>query len=79
MAQKSSSYGLLVNTFIPVTSTTEPIAIMMPSYHATQALTAIFREDLTNSLVFTGFAFTTIASILIIVLGIYLFKKFGNK
>jgi hypothetical protein len=44
-----------------------------------KALTTIFNGDLTNSLVFTGFAFTTITSILIIILGNYLFKKFGNK
>ena len=70
---------MFLGTFMPVTSTTEPIAMLMPSYHATQALTAIFNGDLTNSLVLIGFSFTTIASILIIVLGILLFKKFGNK
>lgn len=70
---------MFLGTFIPVTSTTEPIALMMPSYHTTQALTAIFNGDFTNPLVLSGFTFTTIASILIIVLGIFLFKKFGNK
>lgn len=70
---------MFLGTFLPVTSTTEPIAMLMPSYHATQALTAIFNGDLTSSVVFIGFLFTAVASFGIIILGIFLFKKFGNK
>ena len=70
---------MFFGTFMPITSTTKPIASLMPSYHATQALSAIFSGDLTNPQVITGFTFTAIASIIIIILGIFLFKKFGNK
>ncbi|TFG24653.1 MAG: ABC transporter permease [Promethearchaeota archaeon] len=70
---------MFLGTFIPVTSTTEPFALLMPSYHAVQVLTAIFRGDLTSSAVFVGFFYTTIVSMGIIILGLYLFKKFGNK
>ena len=70
---------MFLGTFIPVTATTKPIAMFMPSYHATQALSAIFSGDLTNSWVITGFIFITIVSLLIITIGVFLFKKFGNK
>ena len=70
---------MFLGTFIPVTATTKPIAMFMPSYHATQALSAIFIGDLTNSWVITGFTFITIVSLLIITIGVFLFKKFGNK
>lgn len=70
---------MFLGTFLPVTSTTEPIAMFMPSYHATQALSEIFNGNLTSSVVLVGFLFTAVASFGIIILGIYLFKKFGNK
>lgn len=70
---------MFLGSFIPVTDTTRPIAIFMPSYHATEALKAIFSGDLTNSLVIIGFVFTIIVSLVIITIGIFLFKKLGNK
>jgi len=70
---------MFLGTFIPVTTTTKPIAMFMPSYYATQALSAIFSGDLTNSWVITGFTFITIVSLIIITIGVFLFKKFGNK
>lgn len=70
---------MFLGTFIPVTATTEPIAMFMPSYYATKALSAIFSGDLANSWVTTGFAFITIVSLLIITIGVFLFKKYGNK
>lgn len=70
---------MFLGTFIPVTATTEPIAMFMPSYYATKALSAIFSGDLANSWVITGFAFITIVSLLIITIGVFLFKKYGNK
>jgi ABC-2 type transport system permease protein len=70
---------MFLGTFIPVTATTEPIAMFMPSYYATKALSAIFSGDLANSWVTTGFAFITIVSLIIITIGVFLFKKYGNK
>lgn len=70
---------MFLGTFIPVTATTEPIAMFMPSYYATKALSAIFSGDLANSWVATGFTFITIVSLLIITIGVFLFKKYGNK
>ena len=70
---------MFLGTFIPVSATTEPIAMFMPSYYATKALSAIFSGDLANSWVTTGFAFITIVSLLIITIGVFLFKKYGNK
>ena len=70
---------MFLGTFIPVTATTKLIAMFMPSYHATQALSAIFSGDLTNPLVLTGFTFISIVSVTIVIIGILLFKKSGNK
>lgn len=70
---------MFLGTFIPVTPTTEPIAMFMPSYYATKALSAIFSGDLANTWVTTGFTFITIVSLLIITIGVFLFKKYGNK
>lgn len=70
---------MFLGTFIPVTTTTRPIAMFMPSYHATQALSAIFSGDLTNPLILTGFTFISIVSVTIVIIGILLFKKSGNK
>jgi len=70
---------MFLGTFIPVTATTEVIAMFLPSYHATQALTAIFSGNLTDPLVLTGFTFISIVSIAIVIIGILLFKKSGNK
>jgi len=70
---------MFLGTFIPATATTKPIAMFMPSYHATQALTAIFNGDLANPLVLSGFIFITIVSLIIITIGVFLFKKFGNQ
>jgi ABC-2 type transport system permease protein len=70
---------MFLGSFIPVTDTTRPIAIFMPSYHATEALKAIFSGDLTNPLVISGFAFTLIVSLVVIAIGIFLFKKLGKK
>ncbi|MFW9987029.1 MAG: ABC transporter permease [Candidatus Odinarchaeota archaeon] len=70
---------MFLGTFIPVTATTKPIALFMPSYYATQALTAVFSGDLTNPWLIYGFTFITTVSLIIITIGVFLFKKFGNK
>lgn len=71
---------MFFGTFIPITSTTRPIAMILPSYYVTDALTSIFNGDaLTNSNILIDFAFVSVISIVIVIIGIQLFKKFGNK
>ncbi|NVM34456.1 MAG: ABC transporter permease [Candidatus Lokiarchaeota archaeon] len=71
---------MFFGTFIPITSTTRPIAMILPSYYVTDALTSIFKGDaLTNLNILIDLAFVSIVSIVIVIIGIQLFKKFGNK
>ncbi len=71
---------MFFGTFIPITDTTRPIAMFLPSYYATDALTSIFNgASLTSANILIDFAFISIVSIAIIIIGILLFKKSGNK
>lgn len=71
---------MFFGTFIPITNTTRPIAMFLPSYYATDALTSIFNgASLTSANILIDFAFISIVSIVIVIIGILLFKKSGNK
>jgi len=70
---------MFLGTFIPVTATTEPISMFMPSYYVTKALSAIFNGNLTDPWVLTGFPLISIVSLIIITIGVFLFKKLSNK
>jgi len=71
---------MFFGTFIPITNTTRPIAMFLPSYYATDALTSIFSgASLTSANILIDFAFISIVSIVIVIIGILLFKKSGNK
>lgn len=71
---------MFFGTFIPITDTTRPIAMFLPSYYATDALTSIFSgASLTSANILIDFAFISIVSIVIVIIGILLFKKSGNK
>ncbi|MFX1311663.1 MAG: ABC transporter permease [Promethearchaeota archaeon] len=71
---------MFFGTFIPITSNTRIIAMFLPSYYVTDALISIFAGDsLTNINILVDLAFVSTISIVIIIIGIQLFKKFGNK
>lgn len=71
---------MFFGTFIPITDTTRPIAMFLPSYYATDALTSIFSgASLISANILIDFAFISIVSIVIVIIGILLFKKSGNK
>jgi ABC-2 type transport system permease protein len=71
---------MFFGTFIPITSTTRLIAMALPSYYATDAISSIYSgASLLSSNILIDFAFISIVSIVIVILGILLFKKFGNK
>jgi len=54
--------------------------MFLPSYYATDALTSIFNgASLLSANILTDFAFITIFSMVIVILGILIFKKYGNK
>jgi ABC-2 type transport system permease protein len=71
---------MFFGTFIPLTNTTRIIAMALPSYYATDAISSIYSGDsLLSSNILIDFAFISIVSILIILVGIFVFKKHGNK
>ncbi|MFX0001943.1 MAG: ABC transporter permease [Candidatus Hodarchaeota archaeon] len=71
---------MFFGTFIPMTDTTRLIAMVLPSYYATDAIKSIYSgASLLSSNILIDFAFISIVSIVIIIIGIFLFKKYGNK
>jgi ABC-2 type transport system permease protein len=71
---------MFFGTFIPITDSTRLIAMILPSYYATDAIDSIYSgASLLSSNILIDFAFISIVSVIIIIIGILLFKKFGNK
>ena len=70
---------MFFGSFIPITNTTEIIASFLPSYYVTDALTSIFNGDPVASLnILKYLLFISIISIIIIVDGIIIHKKFSK-
>lgn len=70
---------MFFGTFMPLNSTTEIIAKFMPSAYATNALEVLFTGDNLNPVVLSGILFLLITSIIIVLIGVLLFNKLGNK
>ncbi|MBY8989274.1 MAG: ABC transporter permease [Candidatus Lokiarchaeota archaeon] len=70
---------MFFGTFIAITPTTEIIASFLPSYYVTDALTSIFNGDpLTSLNILKDLLFISIISIIIVVAGILIHKKFSK-
>ncbi len=64
---------------IPVMESTQLIAMFLPSYYATNSLKMIFRgTPLTEITIWTNLGVLAILSIVIVIVGIQLFKRFGK-
>ncbi len=71
---------MFFGTFIPITDTTRFIAMALPSYYATDAISSIYSgASLLSNNILIDFAFISVVSIVIVIIGILLFKKYGNK
>jgi ABC-2 type transport system permease protein len=71
---------MFFGTFMPITNTTRLIAMFLPSYYATDAISTIYSgASLLSSNLLIDFAFVSIVSVIIVIIGILLFKKYGNK
>jgi ABC-2 type transport system permease protein len=70
---------MFFGTFIPITSTTRQIAMFIPSYYVVDALTLIFAGDWMNPNILVDVSVISIVSVVIVALGISLFRKYGNK
>ncbi len=69
---------MFFGTFIPLTKTTQRIAMFIPSFYVVDALTLIFGGDLTNSKILLDVSVISIVSVVIVAVSIMLFKKYGN-
>ena len=70
---------MFFGTFMPLTDTTRPIAMFLPSYYVTDSLTKIFNGNfLTEPSIWINLLIVTIISFVIIIIGIQLFKKYGK-
>jgi len=69
---------MFFGTFIPITDTTRQIAMFMPSYYVLDALTLIFGGDWTNPSILLDVGVISIVSVVIVIIGILLFEKYGN-
>ena len=69
---------MFFGTFIPITSTTQQIATFIPSFYLLDALSMIFEGDWMNTNFFLDLAVISIVSILVVLIGIILFEKYGS-
>jgi len=70
---------MFFGTFVPLTDITRPIAMFLPSYYVTDSLTKIFNGNLlTEPTIWINLLIVSIISIVIIIIGIQLFKKYGK-
>jgi len=70
---------MFFGTFIPLTDTTRPIAMFLPSYYATDAITMILNGvALTEINIWFDLTVVLIISVVIVVIGMGLFKKYGK-
>ena len=71
---------MFFGTFVPITPTTQVIANFLPSYYVTDALTSLFNGDAISSPnVLIDLLLIIIISIVIVTVGILLYKKYGNR
>jgi ABC-2 type transport system permease protein len=68
---------MFFGTFIPITSTTQQIAKFIPSYYLIDALQKIF-EGLINTDILLDLGVISIFSISTVILGVFLFEKYGS-
>lgn len=70
---------MFFGSFIPITDTTRPIAMFLPSYYVTDAITMIFNGvALTDLNIWFDLTVVLIISVVIVVIGIGLFKRYGK-
>lgn len=69
---------MFFGTFIPITATTQQIAMFVPSYYVVDALTLIFAGDWTSTNIWLDVGIISIVSVIIVIIGILLFEKYGN-
>lgn len=69
---------MFFGTFIPVSSSTQQIAKLVPSHYLSDALKLVFEGNWMDGVLFFDLIIISIVSVLIILFGILLFEKYGN-
>ena len=70
---------MFFGTFIPLSSSTEVIAKFVPSYYLFDALKLVFEGSWMNTAFFYDLAIISSVSVIIVIIGIALFKKYGSQ
>ena len=70
---------MFFGTFIPITSTTQQIATFIQSFYLVDALKMIFEGNWMNTNFFLDLTVISIVSILVVLIGIVLFEKYGSR
>ena len=69
---------MFFGTFMPLSSSTQEIAKFVPSHYFFDALKLIFQGNWTNANLLFDLLIISVVSILIVIMGIVLFEKYGN-
>jgi ABC-type multidrug transport system permease subunit len=69
---------MFFGTFIPITSATQQVAALMPSYYLLDALKLIFDGNWTNTNILIDSGVISTISVAVVVIGILLFEKYGK-
>jgi ABC-2 type transport system permease protein len=71
---------MFFGTFLPLNETTEIIGLFLPSFYATNAITLIFNgASIISSEILSNLAVLSLFSVLITIIGIISFKKYGKN
>ena len=69
---------MFFGTFMPLSSSTQEIAKFVPSHYLFDALKSIFEGNWMNTNFFFDLVIISAVSVLIVIIGIVLFEKYGN-
>jgi len=69
---------MFFGSFLPLTDTTRQVARFIPSHYVVDTLSLIFGGDWTNPNILPNIGIISIVSIVIVIIGIMLFEKYGN-
>lgn len=71
---------MFLGTYIvPASPSTAIISMFLPSAYVTDSITMLFEGDLLNPLIWIKLVTVALISVVIVIVGILLFKKYGNK
>jgi len=72
---------MFFGTFMPVGGVTEAISMFIPSKYVTDALTTLFLRGapITTPVIWTNLAIVSVVGVLLVIVGIFLFERFGSR